>query len=175
MSLWRQLTRGLRVLFNEPAANQDVADEVEHYLDQATAELVAGGLSQEDARRAVRMELGSPSVVREEVRANGWEHMVRSLAADLQYGARQLHHNRGFALVTTLTLARRMGAPTAIFSGVNPILSEPLPYPHAGRLMMVWEMRSDGSPRPVTFGTFHGLQERRRSFDAIGVMKPWQP
>ena len=46
MSLWRQLTRGLRVLFNEPAANQDVADEVDHYLDQATAALVAGGLSQ---------------------------------------------------------------------------------------------------------------------------------
>ncbi len=41
--------------------------------------------------------------------------------------------------------------------------------------MMIWEMRSDGSPQPVTFGTFHGLQERTRSFDAMAVMKPWQP
>ena len=30
-------------------------------------------------------------------------------------------------------------------------------------------------PQPVTFGTFHGLQERTRSFDAMAVMKPWQP
>ena len=58
---------------------------------------------------------------------------------------------------------------------MNPILFKPLPYPHAGRLMLIWEMRSDGSPRPVTFGTFHGLQERSRSFDAMAVMKPWQP
>jgi putative ABC transport system permease protein len=175
MSLWRHLTRGLRILSNEPAANQDVADEVEHYLDQATAELVAGGLSQEDARRAVRMELGSPSVVREQVRANGWEHMVRSLAADLRFAVRQLRHNRGFALVTTFTLALGIGATAAIFSAVNPILFEPLPYPHSGQLMMVWEMRKDGSPQPITFGTFHGLQERTASFAAMAVMKPWQP
>ena len=42
-------------------------------------------------------------------------------------------------------------------------------------LMMIWEMRKDGSPQPVTFGTFHGLAERSRSFDAMAVMKPWQP
>ena len=175
MSLWRQLTRGLRVLFNEPAANQDVADEVDHYLDQATAALVAAGLSQEDARRAARVEWGSPIVVREQVRSYGWEHPIQSLIADLRYAARQLLHNPGFALVTTLTLSLGIGATTAIFSAVNPILFQPLPYSHADHLMMLREMRSDGSPQPVTFGTFHGLQERTRSFDAMAVMKPWQP
>jgi putative ABC transport system permease protein len=175
MSLWRQLTRGLRALFNEPAANQDVADEVEHYLDQATAALVAGGLSHEDARRAVRVELGSPTVVREQVRSYGWEHSIRSLAGDLRFAARQLLRNPGFALVTTLTLSLGIGAVTAIFSAVNPILFQPLPYPHAGKLMMIWEMQSDGSPQPVTFATFHGLQERSRSFEAMAAMKPWQP
>src|ERR1700733_4020175 len=175
MSLWRQLTRGLRVLLNEPAANQDVADEVDHYLDQATAALVAAGLSQEDARRAARVEWGSPIVVREQVRSYGWEHPIQSLIADLRYAARQLLHNPGFALVTTLTLSLGIGATTAIFSAVNPILFQPLPYSHADHLMMLWEMRSDGSPQPVTFGTFHGLQERTRSFDAMAVMKPWQP
>ncbi len=175
MSLWRQLTRGLRVLFNEPAANQDVADEVDHYLDQATAALVADGLSQEDARRAARLELGSPSLVREQVRSYGWEHPIQSLVADLRFAARQLLHNPGFALVTTLTLSLGIGATTAIFSAVNPILFQPLPYPHADHLMMLWEMRSDGSPQPVTFGTFHGLEERTRSLDAMAVMKPWQP
>ena len=78
-------------------------------------------------------------------------------------------------LSPSLTLALGIGAGTAIFSAVNPILFEPLPYPHARRLMMLWEMRGDGSPQPVTFATFHGLQERSRSFDAMAVMKPWQP
>ncbi len=136
---------------------------------------MARGLSPLDARRAARLELGSPSSAREQVRSYGWEHTIRILLTDLHYAARQLLRNRGFALVTSLTLALGIGACTAIFSAVNPILFEPLPYPHAGRLMMLWEMRGDGAPRPVSFGTFRGLQERGRSFDAMAVMKPWQP
>jgi hypothetical protein len=40
MSLWRQLARGLRVLTNRTVADQEVADEVRDYLEQATAALV---------------------------------------------------------------------------------------------------------------------------------------
>jgi putative ABC transport system permease protein len=175
VSLWRQLTRGLRVLVHRRPADQDVADEVAHYLEQAADALESSGLSPEDARRAARLELGSPSGVREEVRSYGWEHTLPTLLTDLQYAARQLFRNPGFAVVTSLTLALGIGATTAIFSAVNPILFKPLPYPRAGELMMIWEMRNDGSAQPVTFGTFHGLQERSRSFDAMAVMKPWQP
>ena len=51
MSLWRQLTHGLRVLTKRDAADREVGDEVQHYLDQATAAHVARGLSPSDARR----------------------------------------------------------------------------------------------------------------------------
>jgi putative ABC transport system permease protein len=175
MNPWRQLVRGLSTLLHRHAADKDAADEVEHYLEEATAAWMTRGLSPLDARRAVRLELGSPSAAREQMRSFGWEHTIQTLLADLHYAARQLLRNPGFAVVATLTVALGIGAATAIFSAVNPILFKPLPYPHAGRLMMIWEMRSDGSPRPVTFGTFHGLQERNRSFDAMAVMKPWQP
>jgi putative ABC transport system permease protein len=175
MSLWRQLTRGLRVLIRKEAADRDAGDEVEHYLQQATEAWVAKGLSPEDARRAARLELGSPAIIHEQVRSYGWEQTIHTLLTDLHYAARQLIRNPGFALVTGLTLALGIGASTAIFSAVNPILFKPLPYPHAAQLMMIWEMRSDGSAQPVTFGTFHGLQERSRSFEAVAVMKPWQP
>jgi putative ABC transport system permease protein len=175
VSLWRQLTRGIRVLAHRRRADNEVADEVEHYLEEATTSLMASGLSPQDARRAARLELGSPNSVREEIRSYGWEHTLRTLVTDLHYSARHLIHNPGFALVTTLTLALGIGAGTAIFSAVNPILFKPLPYPNAGQLMMIWEMRSDGSPQPPTFGTFYGLEQRARSFDTMAVMKPWQP
>ena len=91
MSLWRQLTRGLRVLTHRRAADQDVADEVQRYLEQATAALVASGLSPEDARRAARLELGNPTVIREQVRSYGWENIgPERSGADLRYAARQL-------------------------------------------------------------------------------------
>jgi putative ABC transport system permease protein len=175
MSFWRQLTRGLRALTRRGAADRDVADEVRDYLEQATAALEESGLSPDDARRAARLEFGNPTVVREQVRSYGWESLVGTLAADLRYAGRQLLHNPGFALVSILTLALGIGASTAIFSAVNPILFQPLPYPHADRLMMIQEMRNNGSPRRPTFATFHGLAEGSHAFDAMAVMKPWQP
>ena len=175
MSLWRQLARGLRGLTHQKAAGRDVDDEVQQYLEDATAAFTASGLSPEDAQRAARLQLGNVTVVREQMREYGWENVVRTFFADLRYAARQLRKDPGFAATAIVILALGIGASTAIFSAVNPILFEPLPYPHPGCIMMIWEMRKGDSPLDVTFGSFHGLTERTRSFDALAVMKPWQP
>ena len=114
MSLWRQVAYGLRVFTNRKAADQDVADEVQHYLQETSDALVADGLSPEDARRSAWMELGNPTVVREKVRSYGWEHVTGTLVADVRYAVRQLFRNSGFALVSILTLALGIGASTAI-------------------------------------------------------------
>jgi putative ABC transport system permease protein len=78
VSLWRHLSRGIHVLTHRRRVDKDVADEVEHYLEQATASRTANGLSPQDARRAARLELGSHDSVREEIRAYGWEHTLRT-------------------------------------------------------------------------------------------------
>jgi putative ABC transport system permease protein len=175
MSLWRQITRGLRVLTARRAADQDVDDEIAHYLEQAAAGYEASGLSREEARRAARREVGNATVARETVRAYGWENAVGALGADLRYAARRLRNDRGFTVVAVLTLALGIGAATAIFSAVNPILFEPLPYRDARRIVMISDHGVDGSSIDVTFGTFRELQARSRSFDAIAVTRPWQP
>ncbi len=175
MSLWRQLSRGFRGLLNPTAADQDVADEVLHYLEQSTAEHIARGLSQDDALRAARLELGGVTQVNERVRGYGWEHVVDTAVADLRYAARRLRAAPGFTAITVLTLALGIGATTAIFSAVNPILFEPLPYPDAARIAAILEIQRDGSRNGGTFGMYRALAERARSFDAIAVVKPWQP
>ena len=77
MSLWRQVSRGVRVLFHRNAADREIADEVESYLEQATAAWREQGLAPEDARRAARLEMGSPMAVREQIREYGWENSMR--------------------------------------------------------------------------------------------------
>src|SRR5271170_3754094 len=121
MSFWRHLSRGVRALTNRRATDSDVADEVQIYLDHATAELVAGGLSPQDARRAAQLQLGSSTAIGEEVRSYGWESAFESFFADVRYAARRLRRSPGFALVSILTLALGIGASTAIFSAANPI------------------------------------------------------
>jgi putative ABC transport system permease protein len=175
VSLLRQLTRGIRVLTRRDVADQDVSDEVQHYLDQATAGHIARGLSPDDALRAARLEVGNLTTVREQVRAYGWENVIGTVLSDLRFAARRLRTNPGFATVSVLTLALGIGATTAIFSAVNPILFEPLPYPDAGRIVMVWDYGPDRERIDVTFGTYRELVVRARSFDALAVMRPWQP
>lgn len=100
---------------------------------------------------------------------------MNGLFHDLCYAIRQLRKNPGFTCTAIAILGLGIGASTAIFSAVNPILFEPLPYPHASRIMMIWYAAEDGSRIPQTFHTYRELAERNRSFDAIAVMKPWQP
>ena len=175
MSLWRQLTRGLRTLISSTAADRDVIDEVQDYLDQASAAHMARGLSPDDALRAARLELGSVTSVTQQVREYGWEHAVGTFLADLRYGARRLRAAPAFTAITVLTLALGIGATTAIFSALKPILLEPLPYPEAHRITMIWEGGRDGLRADGTFGMYRGLVERARSFEEIAVFKPWQP
>jgi putative ABC transport system permease protein len=100
---------------------------------------------------------------------------MNGLLQDLRYALRQLRKNLGFACTAIVILGLGIGASTAIFSAVNPILFEPFPYPHAGRIMMIWYAVEDGSRIPQTFHTYREMAERNRSFAAVAVMKPWQP
>lgn len=100
---------------------------------------------------------------------------VNDLFHDFRYALRTLRQRLGFAAVSVLTLALGIGASTAIFSAVNPILFEPLPYPQAERVTMIWDHGADGSRLEVTYGTYRELAARSRSFDAIAAIKAWQP
>src|SRR5690349_2664561 len=57
---------------------------------------------------------------------------------DLKFAVRQLARNPGFTAVAVLTLALGIGANTAIFSVLNTVLLQPLPYRDADRIMMIW-------------------------------------
>ena len=100
---------------------------------------------------------------------------MNSLLQDLEYGFRQLRKNPGFACTAILILGLGIGASTAIFSAVNPILFEPLPYPDASRIMMISYVRDDGTR------IAHDLPHLSRTGGAepllrvLAVMNPWQP
>jgi putative ABC transport system permease protein len=173
MSLWRQMTRGLRALTNRAATDQDVTDEVGDYLAHATAAHLARGLPRDAAVREARLELGNVTAAREQVREYGWENLIESVLTDLRYAVRRLRQAPGFTAITVLALG--LGATTAIFSAVNPILFRSLPYPNAGRVVAIVETRSDGGRNPGTFAMYHAFAEQSRSFEAMAVLKPWQP
>jgi len=135
MSLWRQVIHGLRRLLHRNEQDREIDDEVQRYFEEMTAAYRERGLSDEDARRAVRQECGNLHTAKEQVRTYGWENAVRIFVADLRFAGRQLRRNPVFAVTAVLMLG--IGANTAIFTFVNSVLLRPLPYPQSNRLTII--------------------------------------
>jgi putative ABC transport system permease protein len=95
-----------------------------------------------------------------------------TLLQDLRFAARLLLKAPSFAAVALLTLSLGIGASAAIFSVVNTLLLQPLPYPQADRLVMLWQdFRERGGPQDewLTPANYFDWRARARSFDDIAV------
>jgi putative ABC transport system permease protein len=169
------IARRVANLFSWRKVHQDIKDELDAHLGMRIEDNIAAGMPADQARHDALLRFGNPSVWQEQVVGADAALTLESIAADVRYGFRQLRTAPGFAVTSILILALAIGGCTAIFSALKPILIDPLPYPNARQIMMLWEMGTDRLPSDVTFGTFQGIAQRTRSFSAIAVLKPWQP
>ena len=82
---------------------------------------------------------------------------------DLQYAWRMLRRTPGFSAVAILTLALGIGANTAIFSVINAVLIEALPFKDPSRLVVLWEEQARRPGRPNVVGPANYLRWRERA------------
>jgi putative ABC transport system permease protein len=92
---------------------------------------------------------------------------------DVRLALRSLVKHRGFAATAVITLALAIGATVAIFSVVNSVLIEPLPYRDPARLVLVWqELRTRGVPEfPFPPGDIPDLREKGTLLEDIAVVQ----
>jgi putative ABC transport system permease protein len=175
MALWKAFTAGLRRLISPRRAEADLDDELQAYIADATAHYIEHGLTPDEAARRVAIDIGSRAAVKDEVRQGAWEHVVETTVRDTRLALRGLAHTPGFTVVAVLTLALGLGATTAIFSVVNPILLRPLPYAGAGRLVLIGDRTSGDNVIPTTYGTFRELTARSHTFEVLATSDEWTP
>ncbi len=157
----------------------ELREELEFHLAAETDERQASGLSEEQARSAARRDLGNVTVVEEDTRAAwGWS-LLEQVGQDLRYGLRTLSRAPSVAIAAVFTLALGIGATTTIFSVVNTVLLQPLPYEDAERLVRIVEQSPPGDgPRAavaridVSEALFIEWRSHAQSFSAMGLHRP---
>ncbi len=171
MSAWRHVTRGVRRLLRRDESERDIADEVEHYLDQLAAAHIARGATPDEARRLARLEAGSPSAVREEVRSFGWERTVGTVLADAGYALRVLRRTPVFTVIAIFVIALGSGAVTTIFSAMNAIVLRPLPgTTDASRLVGIDRRTADDAEGiSASYEYWDFLRHNSRTLAGIGA------
>jgi predicted permease len=152
----------------------DLSEEIKGHLEEEVEELVASGMSREEARHAARREFGNITLAEESSREIWRWSSIDNFLVDLRYGLRMLRRNPGFTAVVVVTLALGIGANTAIFSVVNAVLFRPLPIREPHRVVVLhdqfpsWNMpRTKVSPLQ-----FLELSQRTDLFVSSGVLKP---
>jgi predicted permease len=173
----RQIFRRLRDIMRGGRLEADVDDEVRFHIDMQTASLVAQGMSPGRARAKAESDFGAVARVTDHVRqARGLSAsaFVDDTVRDIRFAGRSLARTPAFSLVAVATLALGIGATTAMFSVVNGVLLRALPYPHAERLVSVFERAiSEGNPytSSVSAPNFHDWRAQAKSVDLIAAFR----
>src|ERR1043165_5615840 len=95
------------------------------------------------------------------------------MVQDLIYALRWLRKNRGFTVLAVLMLAVGIGVNTAMFSVINAVLLQPLPFPEADRIVWMNESGSDVKTRHLSYPNFLDWRQRNQVFESMSLFRGW--
>jgi predicted permease len=145
VSFWSRLSNVFRV----ERVDRDLDDEQRFHLESRIDELVARGMTRDEAASLARRRFGSPLRARETSRDVKLLPWLDSIYADFRLGLRLLRKDLTVTSATVVSLALAMGACTAAFALVDALLLRPLPVRDPDRL--VYLQQAGNSDESTTF------------------------
>jgi putative ABC transport system permease protein len=125
-------------------------------------------------RQALAFLARAPSVHAARARPAG-RNLAMGLASEIRLAGRTLRRRPGLALTATFVLALAVGANTTVFSVVDAVLIERLPYPEPSRLVMLWDVYPPesglGDAMPITLEHYRAWSARTDLFSVVGAFE----
>ncbi|MEO7083850.1 MAG: ABC transporter permease, partial [Gemmatimonadaceae bacterium] len=172
MSIFSDVLERLRGLLFRAKEERELDEELRVHADMEAEFQRRNGATEADARRLGFIALGGVERVKEDVRDARGTRFVEDSIGDIAFTLRTLARNPGFAIVAVLTLAVGIGGTTAVFSAVNAVLLQPLPYQEPGRLVRLYQSWT-GDPGQHGFVTpvhFVAIRDRLSAFESVAAI-----
>jgi putative ABC transport system permease protein len=169
-SVRRFLSR-LTGLVRRRSIDAELRQEIASHLDEACEEYIRQGLSPQDARSAALRSFGGVVQIEEEYRDRASFRPIEDLWRDLRYGLRSLRHAVGFSVAVLAVLSIGIGGMATVFTLLNRIVFQPLPYPSADRIVVL-KHAAPGLGLPevgLSSGLYFHYLEHARSLEGLGV------
>ncbi|MHB8303744.1 MAG: ADOP family duplicated permease [Acidobacteriaceae bacterium] len=157
----------LKQLFSRRRRYNDLSVSIQEHLEEKIDDLMEDGMSREEATRTARREFGNVTLIEEHSREVWQWQWIENLLRDVRYALRGFRRNPLFTVAVIATLALGIGATTAVFSVVDPILFRSLPYAHADRLVSVGLVQSLEGEEFMMGGFFFDWLDHQRPFSAM--------
>src|SRR5450432_3158908 len=127
----------LRSLFRREQMDRELDAELASHLEMHVADNLRGGMTPEAARRDALIKRGGVEQTKESYRDRRDVVWLENLGGDLRFGIRSMARNRGLSLVAIFALALGIGATTVMFSVVQNVFFNALPYKNFNRLVVI--------------------------------------
>ena len=163
----RRWLASVRTRLRGAAAEREFDEELRIHLEMAVEKNLARGMSEPEATRAARRDLGGVTAIKEARRQADSLYWLDTLLQDLRYGVRILRRSPQFTAAVVLILGLGVGMITAMFGIVYGMLIRPLPYPAAGAIVRVGE----SSGVILTNTTLPALQAEAESFEQLAAYR----
>jgi putative ABC transport system permease protein len=174
------MKRLFRLPFSRDRVRRDVDHELSFHLEGRIEELVAAGMTREDAEREAQRRFGNRELVEAEMeqidfsthRRRALRERLDDVRRNMVFALRQFRRSPGFAFVVTLTLALGIGATTAIYTVLDSVVLRPLPYSGADRLVSVLHpatVPGNGESKwGMSAGGYFAFRNENHSFEDLG-------
>jgi predicted permease len=121
--------------------------ELESHIAMDADESMRAGLSKDEARRQALLRIGGAEQTRQAFRDRATLPLIESIMQDARFALRQIGRAPGFTFTAVVTLALGIGANTVIYTLIDSILLQPLPYAHQDRLVRIVGTNSPTFPK----------------------------
>jgi predicted permease len=163
------ITNLLRNLFGKKRAEQDLDEEIRFYLETLTQQGIAEGMSEEEAQRAARLELGSVDSLKEAVRDVRTGVLAERIWQDFRYAIRALRNKPGFSGAAVLVLALGIGANSSVFSLIDAFLLKPLAVTNPEQLTGLYsrDTKHPDSYRAFSYPNYIDIRDNNPVFSSL--------